>query len=107
LHCACRYNQSESVVLKLIDLFPYAIQYKDSINHWYPLYYACRFNQSESVVLKLIELFPETIHAERDYYWYVLKWATRNKYSDCLIAMLSSFFPPGAVELLNRYYGIP
>jgi Ankyrin repeat len=55
LHIACKYKQSENVVLMLIDLFFDAVNHKSIINDCYTLHTACQNFQSEAVVLKWID----------------------------------------------------
>jgi ankyrin repeat protein len=53
LHYACSYNQSEKVVLALLDHFPDAATVSNQFGS-YPLHLACYYNQSENVVLTLL-----------------------------------------------------
>jgi hypothetical protein len=61
LHYTCQHNQSESVVLKLINNFPDAVKHKDNENDQYALRHACAKHQSAMIVMKLIEIFPEGV----------------------------------------------
>lgn len=72
LHIAIENSQDEHIVMKLLELFPFAATTRGGSYDSYPLHLACEHMKSEIVIRKLVEMYPtalqETDNSSMSYY---------------------------------------
>lgn len=103
LHIACKYFQPESVVMKLIELFPMAVKQIDSYGY-HPLHHACNSDQSALVVMKLIEIFPMAVSMLTKKGQFVLHMASLHHKSEVVIKKLIEM-NPRALQVIDGRRG--